>query len=124
MVKKWACGVVLVLASVWQAPPAQAGIYLSGSDLYADCSVPKDNAVYFTRIERCSGFITGVVDATEGLRSLQSKPYCVPSEVSIDQLNTVVVDYLRTHDSTRTLAAAALVIAAVSGAYGCQGLIG
>lgn len=122
MLKKWACA--LLLAGAWQAPPAQAGIYLSGTDLYADCSVPKDNAVYFARIERCSGFITGVVDSTEGLRSLQGKPYCVPENVTIGQLNAIVLAYLQSHDSTRTLAASVLVVGALSETYGCEGLIG
>jgi hypothetical protein len=122
MFKRLMCGVFL--AGALHAPPAQAGIYLSGSDLFADCSVPKDNPVYFSRTERCTGFITGVVDATEGLRSLQSKPYCVPAEVTLGQLNDVVLRYMQANPANRSLAASALVIAAVSDAYGCVALIG
>ena len=122
MFKRLVCG--MFLAATIHAPPAQAGIYLSGNDLFADCSVPKDNAVYFSRTERCTGFITGVVDATEGLRSLQSKPYCVPSEVTLGQLNEVVLRYLQANPANRSLAASASVIAAISDAYGCVALIG
>ena len=122
MLKRLICGVLV--ATAFHAPPAQAGIYLSGSDLFADCSVPKDNPVYFSRTERCTGFITGVVDATEGLRSLQSKPYCVPSEVTLGQLNDVVLRYLQANPANRSLAASASVIAAISDAYGCVALIG
>ncbi|MDB5689669.1 MAG: hypothetical protein JWL91_1545 [Sphingomonas bacterium] len=122
MFKRIVCGVFL--AAAFNAPPAHAGMYLTGNDLFADCSVPKDNAVYFSRTERCTGFITGVVDATEGLRSLQSKPYCVPPEVTLGQLNEVVLGYLQANPANRSLAASALVIAAVSGAYGCVALIG
>jgi hypothetical protein len=122
MLKRLVCGVFL--AAAFQAPPAQAGIYLSGSDLFADCSVPKDNPVYFSRTERCTGFITGVVDATEGLRSLQSKPYCVPPEVTLGQLNDVVLGYMQANPANRSLAASAVVIAALSGAYNCAALLG
>lgn len=122
MFKRVICGVFL--ATAFHAPPAQAGIYLSGTDLFADCTVPKDNAVYFSRTERCTGFIAGVVDATEGMRSLQSKPYCVPPEVTLGQLNETVVRYLQANPANRSIAASALVIAAVSDAYGCVGLIG
>ena len=122
MFKRLVCGIFL--AAACHAPPAQAGIYLSGTDLFADCSVPKDNPVYFSRTERCTGFITGVVDATEGLRSLQGKPYCVPPEVTLGQLNDVVLRYLQANPANRSLAASASVIAAVSNAYGCVALLG
>jgi hypothetical protein len=117
MFKRMACAILA--AAAFHAPPAQAGLYLSGNDLYSDCLVPKDNPVYFSRTERCTGFITGVVDATEGLRSLQNQPYCVPSDVTLGQLNEVVINYLKLHSETRNLAASALVIAALADTWHC-----
>jgi hypothetical protein len=122
MVKRIALAVLA--AGAMHAPPAQAGIYLSGNDLYADCTVPKDNPVYFSRTERCTGFVTGVVDATEGLRSLLGLPYCVPENVTLGQLNDVVRAYLIGHAAERTLAASALVLDALKSAYGCDSVAG
>jgi hypothetical protein len=122
MVKRLA--LAMLLAGAFYAPPAQAGIYLSGNDLYADCSVPKDNPVYYSRTERCTGFVSGVVDATEGLRSLLGLPYCVPENVTLGQLNDVVRGYLNSHASERTLAASALVLAALTTTYGCDSISG
>jgi hypothetical protein len=122
MFKRLACGILLLGAL--HAPPAEAGIYLSGTDLFADCSVPKENPVYFSRTERCTGFIAGVVDATEGIRSLQGKPYCIPEDVTLGQLNEVVLAYMQNNPANRSLAASALVIAAVGNTYSCTGLVG
>lgn len=122
MVKRFALAVLL--GGAFYAPPAQAGIYLSGNDLYADCSVPKDNPVYYSRTERCTGFVSGVVDATEGLRQLLGLPYCVPESVTLGQLNDVVRGYLNSHASERTLAASALVLAALTTTYGCDSISG
>lgn len=121
MLKRVACAILL--SAAFHAPPARAGIYLSGNDLYSDCSVPKDNPVFYSRSERCTGFITGVVDTTEGMRSLQNQPYCIPSDVTLGQLNTAVVTYLNTHADMRSVAASALVIAALADTWHCTGLV-
>jgi hypothetical protein len=120
MLKRLMC--LVLAAGALHAPPAQAGIYLSGTDLYADCSVPKDNPVYYSRTERCTGFITGVVDATEGLRAMLDLPYCVPPEVTLGQLNGVVLTYIEAHPNTRSLAAASLVLSALTEGYNCTAL--
>ena len=122
MFKRLVCGVFL--AGALYTPPAQAGIYISGTDLFADCSVPKDNPVYFSRTERCTGFIAGVVDATEGVRALGGKPYCVPGDVTLGQLTQIVQTYLQNNPANRTLAASASVIAAIGDTYSCPGLVG
>ena len=121
MLKRVACAILL--AAACHAPPAFAGIYLSGTDLYSDCTVPKDNPVFYSRSERCTGFITGVVDTTEGMRSLQNQPYCIPSDVTLGQLNAAVVSYLNTHADMRSVAASALVIAALADTWHCAGLV-
>ena len=121
MLKRAACAILL--AAGLHAPPARAGIYMSGTDLYSDCSVPKDNPVYFSRTERCTGFITGVVDATEGLRSLQKQTYCVPGNVTLGQLNEIVMNYLTSHPTVRDIAASALVMAALNETWHCPSVL-
>jgi len=121
MFRRVACAILL--AGALHAPPAMAGLYITGNDLYADCSVPKENPVYYSRTERCTGYITGVVDATEGTRQLQGRPFCVPDNITLGQITEVVLNYLQTHGDTRGLNASALVIAALAENWHCEGLV-
>jgi hypothetical protein len=121
MFRRVACAILL--AGAMHAPPAMAGLYITGNDLYGDCSVPKDNPVYYTRTERCTGYITGVVDATEGTRQLQGRAFCVPDNVTLGQVTETVSNYLKAHADTRSLNASALVIAAMTETWSCEGFV-
>ena len=97
--------------------PALAN-YLTGKDLYADCSKPQGS---FSQ-GFCSGYISGVVDAIEyyQVNKGAEKSVCLPKEVSIGQVKEIVVRYLTQHADQRHNTASAIVWDAVRIAFPCK----
>jgi len=108
---------VLAAALAISAPPALAN-YLTGKDLYADCSKPQGS---FSQ-GFCSGYISGVVDAIEHYQVSKGaeKSVCVPKEASIGQVKELVVRYLTQHPGERNNAASSLVWDAVRNSFPCK----
>jgi Ssp1 endopeptidase immunity protein Rap1a len=108
---------VLAAALAISSPPTLAN-YLTGKDLYADCSKPQGS---FSQ-GFCSGYISGVVDAVEHYQVSKAaeKSVCVPKEVSIGQVKEIVVRYLTQHPDQRTTTASSLVWDALRNALPCK----
>lgn len=111
------CKAVLAAALAISSPPALAN-YLTGKDLYADCSKPQGS---FSQ-GFCSGYISGVVDAIEYYQVGKGaeKSVCLPKEASIGQVKEIVVRYLTQHPDQRNNTASSLVWDAVRNAYPCK----
>ena len=107
----------LAAAFAVSSSPALAN-YLTGKDLYADCSKPQGS---FSQ-GFCSGYISGVVDAIEyyQINKGAEKNVCIPMEVSIGQVKEIVVRYLAQHPDQRANTASSLVWDAVRNAFPCK----
>ena len=108
---------VVAAALAVSSLPASAN-YLTGKDLYGDCSKPQGS---FSQ-GFCSGYISGVVDAIEHYQVSKGaeKIVCVPKEASIGQVKEVVVRYLTQHPDERNNTASSLVWDAVRKAFPCK----
>ena len=86
------------LASLLMIPAMASAEFTSGNDLYKDLRSDKlvDN-IY------ALGYIAGVADAG------QSGSHCIPTSVSLGQLQDMVIDYLRKNAEIRNLSADVLV---------------
>ena len=101
------------------ATPASASFY-TGNDLYKLCTVERSQSTYYQESAHCAGFIVGVVDTNELLRSIWKAQPCVPPTVNIRQVHDAVVAYLKAHPAKRHLDAALLVNNAVVEAFECK----
>jgi Ssp1 endopeptidase immunity protein Rap1a len=108
---------VLAAALAISSQPALAN-YLTGKDLYADCSKPQGTFGQGF----CSGYISGVVDTLEHYQVSKGaeKSVCLPKEVSIGQVKEIVMRYLTQHADQRQYTAASIVWDAVRSAYPCK----
>jgi len=97
--------------------PAAAYFY-DGNRLLTACQSlirkpDKHTAVDVFNSGLCVGFITGVADAL-------SHDLCLPRNVSIEQLEDIVVRYLRYNPKTRHLSASSLVFAVLTEKFPCN----
>jgi hypothetical protein len=103
----------LVLAS--STASAQVG-FLSGSALLESCEDP-------ARRPECSRYIAGVLDAHSYDLSRFGNPrdLCAPEDITIEELEGVVVKWLKGHPGKLRVTGANLVILALSDAFKCKG---
>jgi len=66
----------------------------------------------------CYGYIEAVSDAAEG-KNWNGYEYCLPNEVSVEQLDNIVTNYLNEHHADFRLGASSLVDKALGEAYPC-----
>jgi hypothetical protein len=91
-------GMKKLLATLLFIPIVASAEFTSGNDLYKDLRSDKvsDN-IY------ALGYIAGVADAG------QSGSHCIPSTVSLGQLQDMAIDYLRRNADVRNLSADVLI---------------
>jgi hypothetical protein len=106
---KLALGVVMALLTL--TGEARAA-FMDGNALYADCT--SNN---YVERGKCLGYVEGVVDNLEEIRSARNVPVCVPNGTVGHQVVDVVVNYLRDHPEGRSYAASSLVVFAVLKAW-------
>ena len=108
---------VLAAAFAISSSPTLAN-YLTGKDLYADCSKPQGS---FSQ-GFCSGYVSGVVDAIEYYQVSKGaeKSVCVPKEASIGQVKEIVVRFLTQHPDPRNNTASSLVSDALRNTFPCK----
>jgi len=96
-------------------PNAQAR-FVTGQNLLRFCEskAPSDKAI-------CLGFVDGVIDTIDVLRSIQGAPSCFPSRVEPRQAIDVIVRWLKANPDDQRYAAAGLTINAVADAWPCPG---
>jgi hypothetical protein len=111
---KLALGVVIALTVL--TGEGRAGVsFRDGNKLYAACTTTSD---YEQGL--CLGYVEGAVDYFEGLRSYSHEPQCVPDGTVPQQVQDVVVNYLRDHPENRSSKASEMVVLAVSQAWNCR----
>jgi len=100
----------LILASV------SAAAELSGNDLYADCTAPRNSFPGAW----CAGYVAGITEAMGGGASFQGFSACFPLSETVAQEADTVAQFLTSHPEKRHRAAAALVAEALANAYSCK----
>ena len=107
---------VLVVAAglLWPASVfSQIGpsSFVSGSDLYEECTNPTDSAKHI----HCTGYVTGIADSLNNDGSV-----CLPANVTIQQIEDVIVSYLREKPRYWQISASALAGTALRTAFRCK----
>jgi hypothetical protein len=105
------CALLLVSSTAF----AQVGFH-SGSALLAACEDPAHRP-------ECMQYIAGVADAHAYDLSRFGSPldFCLPEDVTVEELETVVVKRLKEHPEKLRVTAANLVLLAFSDAFKCRG---
>ena len=109
---KLALGVVIALAVL--VGEARAS-FMDGNGLYKACASDS-----YSEQDICLGYIEGATDYLEWTRSDRNEKQCVPADVVLQQIEDVVMVYLRDHPDFRTSLAAALVATAITQAWNCD----
>lgn len=96
-------------AAIW-AGPAVAGE--DGNSLYANCTSGQ-----FADIVACNRYIVGVVDGILVVSPREKPPFVIPQGVTGQQLNDVVIAYLKDNPDKRHWEAQYLVWNAIHAAF-------
>jgi len=93
---------------------AQVGFY-SGSELLAACQDP-------SRQPECVQYITGVLDghAYDLSRFGSRRDFCIPEDLTLEELQHVLVKWLKERPDKLRVTAANLVILALTDAFKCK----
>ena len=94
--------------------PAAANYFLTSKDLYKMCQGSRRDK------GECLGYIMGVVDHLEAVRSVQKKLPCVKVGVEADKVRDIVVQYMHDNPQERDQAALSSVVVAVVLAWHCE----
>ena len=95
--------------------------WMDGEDLARVCDPAQEGHVFRPGV--CSGYIMAAIDLDEDLtaRGVISRPlFCMPEDVPISQVTSVVTGFLKAHPDRREDGAARLVIDALSTKYPCK----
>ena len=89
---------------------------LSGNDLYADCTAPKNSF----GAGWCAGYVAAIVDQMAGGTPIQGFSACFPLSETLAQKVDAVAQFLTSHPEKRHRTAAALVAEALANTYSCK----
>lgn len=117
--RKLACLALVAPFGLWSAA-ANASFY-TGAELYKVCTTSRESKAYVDQTYECIAYITGAVDAFKTTRNVTKVKSCIPADVTISQLRTVTIDYLRQNPKLRSESASDLVFAATRTAWPCTG---
>jgi hypothetical protein len=111
---------VALAVACMQAYSAQA-IQMSTSKYNAmvkTCSVQEGDVADAA----CRAFVQGVVDTTAfySTAKLMTPLFCIPVEITPDQMVTVYRDHLKKNHSLRQFSAAVLAVSAFKSAFACE----
>lgn len=109
----------MVASAIYPINSLSAG-YVSGNDLYRDCTAEKNDLTYYQTRARCSAYIVGAADGIDEERTMSGIAECVPSNVAIGQLRDIVVDYLKKNPQNRHYTGYSIVSVALISAFRCQ----
>jgi hypothetical protein len=108
---------VMSLALLLASPAAFSQVgFDSGRDLLASCEDP-------AHLPECTQYIAGVLDAHAYDLSRFGSPrdFCIPEDLTMEELERVVVKWLKAHPEKLRVTAANLVVLALSDAFKCKG---
>jgi len=90
--------------------------FATGNDVFSFCSDSPAAAQFY-----CLGYMVGVADAFASVRVLGvSKPFCIPNNVTREQVRDVVMQYLTAHPESRHYDGAGEALWALEAAFPCQ----
>ena len=105
---------VVATGLLWPMPVfAQIGpsSFVSGNDLYDECTNLTGSAKHI----HCTGYVTGIADFLNMEGSV-----CLPANVTVQQIEDVIVNYLREKPRYGQISASALVGIALRKAFRCK----
>ena len=85
--------------------------FVTGNDLYEECTNPTGSAKHV----HCTGYVTGIADVLNMDGSV-----CLPANVTVRQIEDVIVSYLREKPQYRQISASALAGIALRKAFRCR----
>lgn len=103
-------GFLIVLFAFWPTIAFPQNAFLSGNDLYDDCTAPRGGDKHLS----CVNYVMGVADAL-----LLTRNVCIPKSAAATQAVDVVTNYLRAHAEVRTYTAASITGVALREAFRC-----
>jgi hypothetical protein len=95
--------------------------WMDGDNLARVCDPVQEGHLFRPGV--CSGYIMAAIDLDEDLttRGVISKPlFCMPEDVPITRVTTVVTGFLKAHPERRGDSAGMLVIDALSAEFPCK----
>lgn len=107
---------IVACALLLASPTAVAQVGLtSGGALLASCEEP-------AHLPECTQYIAGVLDAHgyDLSRFGSRRNFCIPEDVTTEELERVVVKWLKDHPDKLRVTAANLVLLAFADAYKCK----
>ena len=97
------------------------GQWIDGENLTRVCDPEQEGHIFRPGV--CSGYIMAAIDLDETLttRGIIRKPlFCMPENVPISRVTTVVTSYLNAHPERRDESAAMLVVDALGAEFPCK----
>jgi Ssp1 endopeptidase immunity protein Rap1a len=85
--------------------------FVTGNDLYDECTNSTESAKHI----HCTGYVTGIADFLNMDGSV-----CLPANVTVRQIEDVIVNYLRQKPRYRQISASALAGTALRKAFPCK----
>jgi Rap1a immunity proteins len=85
--------------------------FVTGNDLYEECTNPTGSAKHI----HCTGYVTGIAD----LLNLEGN-VCLPANVTVQQIEDVIVSYLREKPRYGQISASVLAGIALRKAFRCK----
>ncbi len=110
--------IILVLFSLMIAPQTAAAQFMTHSDLEQNCAVGSTPE----QINRCMGYIAGVIDYHVVMQSLGTNPstdFCLPPELLLEEAAIEVLAYLAQKPEQGGFIAAPAVALALNRVYPC-----
>lgn len=118
------CLIFLALITFGLQSRAAVAAQFSGAYLLQVCEIDdKGRETAPGSHATCQAYISGVIDYHNVLRSLNIAPavdICIPQSATMNELHTVVLDYLRTHGEHDGFIAAPAVTMALFRVYPCK----
>ncbi|HYB11983.1 MAG TPA: Rap1a/Tai family immunity protein [Myxococcota bacterium] len=89
--------------------------YLTGQELLASCEDP-------AHLPECSRYISGVLDAHKFDLSRFGSPrdFCLPEDLAMEEIERVVLKWLKAHPDRLRVTAANLVLLALTDRFKCR----
>ncbi|WP_404479814.1 Rap1a/Tai family immunity protein [Novosphingobium sp. BL-52-GroH] len=115
--RKLACLAAVVPLGL--VPVAAGASFYTGEELYAVCTAQRESKAYVENTYECIAYITGTIDAFNTIRRTNKLRSCIPADVTIAQLRSATVAYLRDNPQDRSASASELVFAATRRQWPC-----
>lgn len=92
---------------------------MTGNDLVESCAADSNAAA----INRCVGYVAGVIDYHVVMQSLGTNPttdFCLPKEMKVEEAAVSVIAYIKAHPNQAGFIAAPAVALALNALYPCR----